>query len=155
MKTEDIEVPFKELAKDPNFILIAIGAVIWFASPYIPLISPLFSTAGFVLTCLATAASALKRPATMTWPGLILGAILYLVGQYLLFIPILGNAITVFGAVLILFSVVPMALQHGNAPLMESFSDIFDRKDKEKKEDTKKKPAQADEDSEEAGESGE
>ena len=141
MKPEDMEVPFKELAKDPNFILIVIGAVVWFVAPYIPLISPLFFTAGFVITCLATAASALKRPATMTWPGLILGAIIHLVGQFLGFIPVLGNLLAVLGAVLILFSVVPLALQYGNAPLMESLPDLFDRKEKEKKEEAESTPA--------------
>ncbi|NHJ13078.1 MAG: hypothetical protein EAX95_05340 [Candidatus Thorarchaeota archaeon] len=150
MKTEDIEVPFNELVKDPNFILIIIGAVIWFAAPYIPFISPFFLTAGFVLTCLATAASALKRPATMAWPGLIIGGLLYLVGLYLASIPILGNALSVFGAVLILFSAIPLALQHGNAPLMSSLSDVFDKKDKEKKAKEKEEPTPTEEESEES-----
>ncbi|MFX1367302.1 MAG: hypothetical protein ACFFAY_01705 [Promethearchaeota archaeon] len=142
MKPEDIEVPFKELAKDPNFILIVIGAVVWFVSPYIPLIGPLFFTAGFVITCLATAASALKRPATMTWPGLILGAIIHLIGQYLSFIPVLGNALIVLGAVLILFSVVPLALQYGNAPLMESLPNLLGRNKKEQKKEAESTPSE-------------
>ncbi|NHI82839.1 MAG: hypothetical protein EAX81_00860 [Candidatus Thorarchaeota archaeon] len=149
LKASDIEVPFNELVKDPNFILIVIGAVIWFAAPYIPFIQPIFMTAGFVLTCLATAASALKRPLTMAWPGLIIGILIYLVGLYLAFIPILGNALSVIGAVLILFSAVPLALQYGNAPLMESFSDILEKKDKEKKAQTEEEPVTSKEKSEE------
>ncbi|MHA2432926.1 MAG: hypothetical protein ACXADO_06855 [Candidatus Thorarchaeota archaeon] len=137
-----------DLTSDPNFILIVVGALCWLLGFYTGTIGPLFSTGGFVLTCLASAATALKRPMTNAWPGLVLGALLYLIGSSIWWIPLFGLLspfFIVFGGVLILFFAVPLAIQHGGVSLLQSFQKLWEARSQ--------KPG--DEESEESEETGE
>jgi hypothetical protein len=118
------EIGFDDVARDPNFLIILLGAVLWILGVYIPLIGPLFITAGFVLTVLAAASTASVRPEKGNWLGLMIGALIYLVGLYLPWVPLLGllaPLVRIPGAVLILFFAIPIALRYGNAPLMDTF----------------------------------
>ena len=118
------EIGFDDVVRDPNFLIILLGAVLWILGDYIPLIGPLFTTAGFAITVLATASTASVRPESGNWLGLIIGSLIYLVGLYLPWIPLLGllaPLVQVPGAVLILFFAIPIALRYGNAPLMDTF----------------------------------
>ncbi|MFQ5833125.1 MAG: hypothetical protein ACE5H4_10510 [Candidatus Thorarchaeota archaeon] len=126
-----------ELASDPNFILIVVGALVWLLGFYTGPFGPLFETGGFVLTCLATAATALKRPIANAWPGLILGALLFLVGASIGWVPLVGilaPMLVVFGGVLILFFAIPIAIQTGGVPLLRSFQKLWESRVQKKEE---------------------
>jgi hypothetical protein len=118
-----------DLTSDPNFILIVVGALCWLLGFYTGPIGPLLVTGGFVLTCLATAATALKRPMANAWPGLILGAAFYLIGNAIWWIPLVGLLspfFIVFGGVLILFFAIPLAIQSGGVSLLQSFQKLWE-----------------------------
>ncbi|MHA1862778.1 MAG: hypothetical protein ACTSWA_03335, partial [Candidatus Thorarchaeota archaeon] len=87
---EEPKNAFNEIASDPNFLMILAGAFIWFLGFYIPFISPLFLSTGFVLVCFSAAITSLKRPVALAWPGLLIGGLLQIVGYYLAWIPVLG-----------------------------------------------------------------
>jgi hypothetical protein len=141
------EIGFDEVIRDPNFLAILLGAAIWLVGAYLPLIGPLFVTAGFAVTVFATASTASIRRSKGAWPGLLIGGLIYLVGLYLPWVPLVGllaPLLQVTGAVLILFFAIPIALRYGNAPLMETFQSEWAKRSKsrpskteeEKEEDT-------------------
>ncbi|MFX0045299.1 MAG: hypothetical protein ACFE8Z_05585 [Candidatus Hermodarchaeota archaeon] len=137
-----------DFASDPNFILIVVGALCWLLGFYTGPIGPLFVTGGFVLTCLATAATALKRPMANAWPGLILGAALYLVGNSIWWIPLVGLLFPFFivsGGVLILFFAVPLAIQQGGVSLLQSFQKLWAARIQKPKEASAEKPKETQE----------
>ncbi len=125
---------------DPNFPLIAAGALIWFFGYYVAFFRPLIVTGGFLLTCYASAVSALNRPVENAWPGILLGAVLFMAGDVLaVFLPIFAPAAFVTGGVLILFFAIPLAIQRGNAPLAEAMQKVL--KASRKKKEKEDKPA--------------
>jgi hypothetical protein len=129
------EIGFGDVARDPNFLAIILGAAVWLIGPYIPFIGPLFVTAGFIVTVFATASTAATRPTKGAWPGLMLGALLYLVGLFLPWVLILGlfaPLVQIPGAVLILFFGIPIALRYSNAPLVDTFQDEWAKRSKPK-----------------------
>lgn len=137
------EGAISDLTSDPNFILIVVGALCWLLGFYTGPIGPLFATGGFLLTCLATAATALKRPMTNAWPGLILGAALYLVGNSIWWIPLVGLLSPFFivsGGVLILFFAVPLAIQQGGVSLLQSFQKLWQARTQRPKEGISEEP---------------
>ncbi len=140
-----------DLIGDPNFILILVGALVWLLGFYTGPIGPLFLAGGFVLTCLATAATALKRPMTNAWPGLILGAVCYLLGESIGWIPlvaIVAPLLIVFGGVLILFFAIPIAIQSGGISLLQSFQKLWETRTQKKEQAQPEKSDESEEMSE-------
>ncbi|MFW9966750.1 MAG: hypothetical protein ACFFEA_06300 [Candidatus Thorarchaeota archaeon] len=134
MKDDAIsEIGFDDVARDPNFLVLILAAALWLLGAYIPLIGPFFITAGFVITVFATASTAAIRPTNGAWPGLMIGAALYLVGLFLPWVPLLGlfaPLVQIPGAVLILFFAIPIALRYSNAPLVDTFQDEWAKRSK-------------------------
>ncbi len=128
------EIGFDDVARDPNFLLIIIGAIIWVAGGFIPLIGPFIETGGFVLTIFATASTAAVRPTTGAWPGLLLGSLLYIIGLYLpwFFLGIFAFLFIIPGTVLILFFAIPLALKYSNVPLMKTMQEEWESRTKKK-----------------------
>ncbi|MFX0056335.1 MAG: hypothetical protein ACFFAX_09310 [Promethearchaeota archaeon] len=142
------EIGFDDVVRDPNFLAILLGAVLWLVGAYIPLIGPLFITAGFVITVFATASTAAIRPSKGAWPGLIIGSLIYLVGLYLRWFPLvslLAPLVEIPGAVLILFFAIPIALQYSNAPLMETFQSEWAKRSKTRTDESEEKDTVANE----------
>ncbi len=101
-----------------------------------------------MLTCLATAATALKRPMTNAWPGLILGAALYLVGNSIWWIPLVGLLSPFFivpGGVLVLFFAVPLAIQQGGVSLLKSFQKLWEARMNKHQEEDPEEPEESQE----------
>lgn len=129
------ETGFDDVVRDPNFLIILLGAALWLLGAYIPLIGPLFIAVGFVVTVFATASTASIRPVNGAWLGLMIGSLMYLVGLYLPWIPLLGllaPLVQIPGAVLILFFSIPIALRYNNAPLMDTFQSEWAKRSKPK-----------------------
>lgn len=143
------ETAFDDITRDPNFLLIAVGGIAWIIGLYgVILIGPLLVTGGFVLTCFATAATALQRPTKGAWSGVILGTIIYLAGSATAWLPLIGlisPILIVVGAIMILFFSIPLALQYGNKPLMNEMQKAWDSRDKKK---SKSKPEENEEEPE-------
>jgi hypothetical protein len=135
---------FDPIISDPNFILILIGAFIWFAGYYALLIAPLCWTFGFTLVCLASARTALSRPITDAWFGIFLGIILQIAGYYLTFIPLIGPLGVVIGGVLVIFYAIPLALQKGDLPAISDLQKAL-KKDEAKPEKAEKESEPEDE----------
>ncbi len=128
------ETGFDNVVRDPNFLMIVLGAIVWILGSYVPFIGPFLVVGGFVLTIFATASTAAVRPTTGAWPGLLIGSLLYLIGLYLPWI-LLGFLSPLFlipGAVLILFFAIPLALQYGNAPLMTTMQEQWESRSQKK-----------------------
>lgn len=122
------------LQSDPNFIYILISAAIWVIGAYmfIPVLDTVLTTIGFAATCFTTAITALKRPTATAWPGVIAGVVIKIVASLIGWIPILGllaPLISVAGSVLILFFVVPLAIQQGEEILGETLEKFQDTKE--------------------------
>ena len=101
-----------EVRKDPYFLLILFGGIIWYIALLLGIFGYLGITLGFTLTCFATTAYALKRPIELAWPGLLVGVIVHFIGLLILgLIPFIGPAIYVLGHILILFFAVPLAIR--------------------------------------------
>jgi hypothetical protein len=134
--------PIESFTKDPNSLLITIGMLVWILGSYSSIVQPLLYTGGFVLTCYATAVTALKRPGTKAGPGLILGIIIHLIAGFLNAIwflgPILSPILYVLGGSLILFFAVPMALQLGNVPIEQMIDRVKSVAEREKEEEASK-----------------
>ncbi|MHA2142124.1 MAG: hypothetical protein ACXADC_09740 [Candidatus Thorarchaeota archaeon] len=131
------EIGFDDVARDPNFLLIVIGAVIWVAGGFVPLIGPLIECGGFVLTIFATASTAAVRPTKGAWPGLLMGSLLYVIGLYLPWF-LLGVFSFIFiipGTVLILFFAIPLALKYSNVPLMRTMQDEWESRSKKREDE--------------------
>ncbi len=131
--------PIESFMKDPNSLLITIGMLVWILGSYDSIVRPFLFTGGFVLTCYATAVTALKRPGTMAAPGLILGIIIHLIGGILEAVwflgPILSPMLYVLGGTLILFFAVPMALQLGNVPIEQMIDRVKSVAERQKDEE--------------------
>jgi hypothetical protein len=144
MKDDAIsEIGFDDVARDPNFLAIILGAALWLLGAYIPLIGPFFVAAGFVVTVFATASTAAIRPTNGAWPGLMIGAVVYLVGLFMPWVPLVNlfaPLVQIPGAVLILFFGIPLALRYSNAPLMNTFQDEWAKRSKSRTS----KPAEED-----------
>ena len=148
---------FRDMKDDPNFLLILVGAFIWWLGYLIPLIGFIIITGGFALTCYATAVYAFKRPTTNAWPGMAFGCLLHIIGSYLLaffglipFLNIIPSILIVSGGVMIIFFAVPLALQHGNEPLLVTAHSMLTsatKRDTSDKEETEE-PESPDEESE-------
>ena len=128
---EEPKSAFEEIASDPNFLLILLGAAIWFLGFYVGFISGLFLTTGFALVCFAAAITSLSRPIASAWPGLLLGGLVQLIGYYLAFIPIVSPALVVTGGVMIVYFAVPLALQRGELPILTHIQKLLESKKKE------------------------
>lgn len=127
------------LQQDPNFIYILISAAIWVVGAYmfIPVLDEILATIGFAATCFTTAISALKRPTATAWPGVIAGVVIRIVARVISLIPIiniLSTLLSVAGSVLILFFVIPLALQHGEEILEETLKKFHADKEEQTQE---------------------
>jgi len=140
MSDRPLEV-FEQVTSSPNIILILFGAIIWYLSFFVPWVYPFFTVAGFGLTCISTVQSAMTRPVTSAFPGLLMGGILQVLGYYMLPFGIIGvifgGALIVFGGIMILFYGSSLALQRVDIPIVKNLEDFIDSKTK-KKEITKK-----------------
>jgi len=130
---------FEEIASDPNFLLILVGAVIWFIGYYAGLLSPLFFSSGFALVCFSAALTSLSRPVATAWPGMLLGGLLQVIGYYLSsiwwlsIVQLIGYALIVVGGVIIVYFAIPLALQRGELPVLTRLQKLLESK-KEKEE---------------------
>jgi len=123
MSTNEKEDFMDSLQSDPHFIYILISAAIWVIGAYVPLIGSILTTVGFAATCFTTAITALKRPTATAWPGVIVGVVLRIVASFIGWVPFLGllaPIISIIGNVLILYFVVPLAIQQGEEILGET-----------------------------------
>ena len=123
---EEPKSAFEQIASDPNFLLILVGAIIWFLGFYIGILGGLFQTTGFALVCFAAAITSLSRPVASAWPGLLLGGLVQVLGNYLGFIPILTKALIVVGGVMIVYFAVPLALQRGELPILTQLQKLLE-----------------------------
>lgn len=131
-----IDEPKKALnaiASDPNFLMILAGAIIWYLGYFILFFGGIFYTTGFVLVCFSAALTSLSRPVALAWPGLLLGALLQIIGYFIFFIPFLSPALIVIGGVAIVYFAIPLALQRGELPVITHLQKLVESK--MKKED--------------------
>ncbi|MHA1936198.1 MAG: hypothetical protein ACW97A_13050 [Candidatus Thorarchaeota archaeon] len=131
-------VGFDEIRGDPNFIWILLGGLLWLLGTYAWLLAPPMITAGFALTCSASAVTAQKRSIANAWPAMLAGGIIYMIGLYIaILVPIIGGLIapffTVPGGVMIIFFAIPLALQRGEVPVVKDLQERFDSKDEKEK----------------------
>ncbi len=125
-----------EIASDPNFLMILAGAIIWYLGYYILFFGGIFLTTGFVLVCFSAALTSLSRPVALAWPGLLLGALLQIVGYFIFFVPFIGPALIVIGGVAVVYFAIPLALQRGELPVITHLQKLVESKmNKEKIED--------------------
>ncbi|MGY5880154.1 MAG: hypothetical protein RTV31_07885 [Candidatus Thorarchaeota archaeon] len=131
---EEPKNAFEEIASDPNFLMILVGAIIWFIGYYAGLLQPLFVPTGFVLTCFYATLTSLKRPVAKAWPGLLLGGLLQIIGYYVALIPFIGLLVSpvfiVLGGVLIVYFVIPLALQRGELPVITRLQKLIESRKK-------------------------
>jgi len=153
-----IDEPKKALnaiAKDPNFLMILAGAIIWYLGYYVLFFGGIFYTTGFVLVCFSAALTSLSRPVALAWPGLLLGALLQIIGYSIFFIPFIAPALIVIGGVAIVYFAIPLALQRGELPVISHLQKLVESKmKKEEIEDiSEEEPMKedADTDDEESG----
>jgi len=126
-----IDEPKKALnaiAKDPNFLMILAGAIIWYLGYYVLFFGGIFYTTGFVLVCFSAALTSLSRPVALAWPGLLLGALLQIIGYSILFIPFIAPALIVIGGVAIVYFAIPLALQRGELPVITHLQKLVESK---------------------------
>ncbi len=142
LSDQPLEV-FKQIATSSNFLLILVGAAIWFLGYYIPFIGPFFTVAGFALTIIAAAQAAMSRPISSVLPGLLIGGLIQIVGYYIVLVPvvgwIIGPILIVFGGVLLLFYAFSIALQRIDIPVVKNLEDFLESQQK-KKDETKAEP---------------
>ncbi len=153
MTEQQDKSPVADIMKDPNIGLIGTGALVWILSFYVPFIGPLLSTVGFALVCLASAVTALKRPIDKAMLGLIMGAVIQIVGGYLTGVFLIGwilsPILTVVGGVMIIFFAIPLAVQTGKIPFVEEFQEAIQKQAKEGEEKTDEQRDIADEETQE------
>lgn len=142
---------FEEIASDPNFLLILVGAVIWFIGYFAGLLSPLFFSTGFALVCFSAALTSLSRPVATAWPGMLLGGLLQVIGYYLSsiwwlpLVPFIGYALIVAGGVIIVYFAIPLALQRGELPVLTRLQKLLESKqEKEEIKDVEAEDAEPD-----------
>ena len=138
--SDQLEV-FEQIKSSPNFLLILVGAVIWFIGYFTWVFMPLFVVPGFALTIIATAQAAMSRPISSALPGLLVGGLIQIGGylvQSVIFIGwVLGPALQVFGGVMLLFYGFSIALQRIDIPIVKNLEDFLEaqqKKDEPKKE---------------------
>jgi len=141
----------KSIVLDLNFLMMLVGALIWFLGYYVSFLGGLFWSTGFVLVCFYAAITSLKRPATLAWPGLLFGGLMQIIGYYIIYVPVisvLSPALLVIGGVTIVYFAIPLALQRGELPVMTRLQKRIDSKmhekakeDKEAKEPKKEESA--------------
>lgn len=125
-----------EIASDPNFLMILAGAIIWYVGYYVLFFGGILLTTGFVLVCFSAALTSLSRPVALAWPGLLLGALLQIIGYFIFFIPFLSPALIVIGGVAIVYFAIPLALQRGELPVITHLQKLVESKmNKEEIED--------------------
>lgn len=129
---------FEQISSSQNFLLILVGAAIWFLGYYVWFVAPFFIVAGFALTVIATAQAAMSRPISSAIPGLLLGGLIQIIGYYV--IPVLlvgwiiGPIMIVFGGVLLLFYAFSIALQKIDIPIVKNLEDFLESQQKKKVE---------------------
>ena len=125
---------FEQVTSSQNILVILIGAVIWYLGYWVWFVGPFFIVAGFGLTCISTVQSAMTRPVTSAFPGLLLGGLIQVLGYYLTPIPLLGWVIgpgfIVFGGILILFYGSSLALQRADIPIVKDLEDFIESRKK-------------------------
>jgi hypothetical protein len=142
---------FQEIASDPNFLMILVGAAIWFIGSYVGIFSPLFATTGFALVCFSAALTSLSRPVASAWPGMLLGGLLQVIGYYLSYffwwifgVTIIANALVVTGGVIIIYFAIPLALQRGELPVLTRLQKLLEsRQEKEEVKDVEAEDVEA------------
>jgi len=117
-----------EIASDPNFLMILAGAIIWYVGYYVLFFGGILLTTGFVLVCFSAALTSLSRPVALAWPGLLLGALLQIIGYLIFFIPFLSPALIVIGGVAIVYFAIPLALQRGELPVITHLQKLVESK---------------------------
>jgi len=133
---EEPKNALREIASDPNFLMILAGAIIWYFGYYVLFFGGIFLTTGFILVCFSAALTSLSRPVALAWPGLLLGGLLQIVGYFISFIPFLGTALIVIGGVAIVYFAIPLALQRGELPVITHLQKLVESKlNKEEIED--------------------
>jgi hypothetical protein len=129
-----------QFTSDPSFLMMLAGAAIWFMGYYLFWLSPLFRTSGFALVCFACATNALKRPVGTAWPGMLLGGLVMIIGDYLSWVFILGPLLYVAGAVMVIFFALPLALQRGELPVLTELQKFWDKQSADRKKAKKAEP---------------
>jgi uncharacterized protein YacL len=137
-KLSDQREVFEQIISSPNFLLILIGALIWYLGTYALLLAPLVTVAGFGLTIIATAQAAMSRPISSALPGLLIGGLIYVIGPFIAFIPfvgwILGPMVVVSGSVMLLFYGFSIALQRIDIPVVKNLEDFLEAQQRKRKE---------------------
>jgi uncharacterized protein YacL len=137
LSDQQLEV-FKQISTSQNFLLILVGAAIWFLGFFMGIIAPFFTVPGFALTIIATAQAAMSRPVSSVLPGLLIGGLIQIIGYYILLIPVvgwfIGPVIIVFGGVLLLFYAFSVALQRIDIPVVKNLEDFLESQQKKKDE---------------------
>lgn len=128
-----------QLLSDPSFLMMLAGAAIWFIGVYIWFIGPLFRVTGFALVCFSCATTALKRPVATAWPGMLLGGLVMVIGDYLSWVFVIGPLLYIAGAVMVIFFALPLALQRGELPVLTELQKFIDKQTEGKKK-AKPKP---------------
>ncbi|MBD3407060.1 MAG: hypothetical protein GF411_13155 [Candidatus Lokiarchaeota archaeon] len=134
---EDFKDAISSFTSDSNFYIILVGVAVWIVGPFVPFIDFLVTLGGFMLTAYAVTATSFKRPLTTAWPGVIIGILLYIVGWIFSWFPLIVLLTSPFqkvGMTLILFFIIPIAVQQGNVPIEGALSII--RKQAEKAEES-------------------
>ncbi len=130
----------KSIVLDMNFLMMMIGALIWLLGYYLGVLNGLFRSTGFVLVCFYAAITSLKRPATLAWPGLLVGGLLQIIGYYIIYVPIvdvLSPPLVVIGGVIIIYFAIPLALQRGELPVITQLQKLVDSKMHERGKESK------------------
>lgn len=138
--SDQLEV-FEQIKSSPNFLLILVGAVIWFIGYFTWVFMPIFVVPGFALTIIATAQAAMSRPISSALPGLLVGGLIqiggYLVQNVIIIGWVLGPALQVFGGVMLLFYGFSIALQRIDIPIVKNLEDFLEAQ--QKKDEPKRK----------------
>lgn len=94
--------------------------------------------AGFALTIIATAQAAMSSPVSSALPGLLIGGLIYVIGIYIVIIPIIGWVVgpmlIIAGGVMLLFYGFSIALQRIDIPVVKNLEDFLEAQQKKKVE---------------------
>ncbi len=123
---------FEQIKRDPNFLMILSGAIIWFVGYYAGFLKGLLIPTGFVLVCFAAALNSVRRAIDIAWPGLLFGGLIQVLGYYLKWVPFLGNLLIVLGGVLLMYFTIPLAIQKGELPVLTQIQKLIEKKQKSK-----------------------
>ncbi len=158
MSDKPLEV-FEQVTSSQNILMILIGAVIWYLGFFVPLIYPFFLVVGFGLTCILTVESAMTKTVNVAFPGLLIGGLIYVLGYYVNYVPlvgwVIGPALIVFGGILIIFYGASLALQRADVPIVKDLEGFIESKKKKQTPKPTVKEVSEDEDENEDSESDE